>query len=669
MKSVKVSVLMPVYNTPEEYLRQAIESILNQTFTDFELIICNDGSTNNAVQVIQSYSDNRIRFIQNEKNLGLCATRNKLMQLANGEYVAWADSDDISVATRLEKQVAFLDTHPDVSVLGAWYERFPEYFVPHLPETVGLVDMLKWCAVAQPVAMYRRKDFEINYDEDTPIAEDYDLWTRALITGLKVRNIQEVLLKYRWYPNNTSHTRAEEMEQMTKKVQQKIVAYLSGEKEVQERLQSFFNLRAQNNEIKNVYFCGIRLLKIKRNGNKTKGYLFGFLPIFRKKENSKRFKIFGLPFKIKSNPTDLPQKNNILYIQKILEQYREKSPKILVVIPSDPIEAYEQKGQRSILQNYYNPKNFFDIVFCLSPLEKGIQYKYGMHIIGVNDSIYKKALRIIKPDVVRVYGGYGVIKFAVSNHIAPSIPLVVSIHDKRPEWLLDEILSANYVICVSKACQQIVQDRGVPESKIIPFSDRVDCQIFHPQKKENVFKHQGKDIHNILCVGRRDPVKNIETLIRALKLLPPNYYLTQIGQSNDDLKTLAKNLNVNDRITWIDKIENTDLANFYNACDCFCLLSLSEGFGIVYIEAAACGCPIVASDIEPVNQYLENKKTACLVKDYTNPTEVANAIQYMCSEDGKKIGKNAVKIAQKFDLNLVEQKEADIYAKILNKGK
>ena len=123
-----------VYNTQEEYLREAIESVLNQTFTDFELVICDDGSKNNAIDVIRSYQDNRIRFIQNEHNMGLCATRNKLMQEATGEYVAWADSDDISVDTRFEKQVAFLDSYPDISLVGAWYERFPEYFVPQLPE-------------------------------------------------------------------------------------------------------------------------------------------------------------------------------------------------------------------------------------------------------------------------------------------------------------------------------------------------------------------------------------------------------------------------------------------------------------------------------------------------------------------------------------------------------
>ena len=289
--SPRVTVLMPVYNTQEEYLREAIESVLNQTFKDFEFIICDDGSSNNAVQVINSYSDERICFVQNEKNLGLCATRNKLMQMAKGEYVAWADSDDISVNTRFEKQVNFLDTHPDVSLVGAWYERFPSYFLPRLPETVGLVDMLKWCAVAQPVAVYRKKDFEryqLTYSQKKEYdgCEDFELWVRVLMKGLKISNIQEVLLKYRWHPNNISHQRAEQVDLMVKGIYKRIINYLSGENEIQEKLKKLF-CSSGRSKTKNICFIGITLLKIKYKNEKIKGYLFGRFPIFKVRDKKK----------------------------------------------------------------------------------------------------------------------------------------------------------------------------------------------------------------------------------------------------------------------------------------------------------------------------------------------------------------------------------------------
>ena len=142
MTHPKVSVLMPVYNTKEEYLREAIESILNQTFTDFEFLILDDDSKNDISEIVQSYSDKRIHFIQNKQNLGLSGIRNKLMSLASGEYIAWMDSDDISLPSRLEKQVAYLDTHLDVSLVSALYERFPEPLIPKCPERVGIIDLI-----------------------------------------------------------------------------------------------------------------------------------------------------------------------------------------------------------------------------------------------------------------------------------------------------------------------------------------------------------------------------------------------------------------------------------------------------------------------------------------------------------------------------------------------
>lgn len=113
----KVTVLMPVYNG-ERFLRPAIESILNQTFTDFELLIINDGSTDSSDAIIRSYSDPRIVYRVNERNVNLAQTLNKGTELARGKYIARMDSDDISLPRRLEKQVWFLDTHPEIALLG-----------------------------------------------------------------------------------------------------------------------------------------------------------------------------------------------------------------------------------------------------------------------------------------------------------------------------------------------------------------------------------------------------------------------------------------------------------------------------------------------------------------------------------------------------------------------
>lgn len=111
----KVSVLMPNYNC-EKYLPEGIESILNQSFRDFEFIIVDDGSSDRSWEIIQEYAaqDERIIAVKNEENLGISGNRNKLLSLAKGKYIVWQDSDDISLPYRIEKQHEYMQYHPEV---------------------------------------------------------------------------------------------------------------------------------------------------------------------------------------------------------------------------------------------------------------------------------------------------------------------------------------------------------------------------------------------------------------------------------------------------------------------------------------------------------------------------------------------------------------------------
>ena len=119
MPMPKVSVLMPVYKTKEEYLRAAIESILTQTFTDFEFLILDDCPEDDRGAVVRSYKDKRIKYFKNNKNLGISASRNKLINMAKGEYLAVFDHDDISLPERLTREAAYLDEHPETGVVAS----------------------------------------------------------------------------------------------------------------------------------------------------------------------------------------------------------------------------------------------------------------------------------------------------------------------------------------------------------------------------------------------------------------------------------------------------------------------------------------------------------------------------------------------------------------------
>lgn len=209
----QVSVMMPAYNA-EAFLAESVESILNQTFTDFELLILNDGSTDGTLALAQTFAekDPRVRVLDNGENRGLAYTRNRLLREAQGEFLAILDSDDISLSERLAKQVAYLQAHPEVGVLGGWV--IPYSKGEQSTEEKGVWQLLGNPArvatrllfqnvIAQSTVMLRREVAVLGYDDSFPPAEDYHLWVRASFQT-QVDNLQEVLTYYRLHEGNIS---------------------------------------------------------------------------------------------------------------------------------------------------------------------------------------------------------------------------------------------------------------------------------------------------------------------------------------------------------------------------------------------------------------------------------------------------------------------------------
>ena len=203
-----VTVLMPVFNAAQ-FLHQAIESILQQTFTDFEFIIINDGSTDNSEQIILSFNDPRIRYIKNETNLKLIATLNKGFALAAGKYIARMDADDISLQNRLERQVQYMEANTDVVMAGSWFESIGE--VSKMVKYESDINLIRFKLLYQtqfchPTVIIRKsvlQQLDILFDPVYLHAEDYDLFSR-LSYKFKVSNIPEVLLQYRVHATNVS---------------------------------------------------------------------------------------------------------------------------------------------------------------------------------------------------------------------------------------------------------------------------------------------------------------------------------------------------------------------------------------------------------------------------------------------------------------------------------
>lgn len=199
-----ISVVMSVYNS-EKYIAEAIESILGQTFADFEFIIINDGSTDESLNIIKKYmkKDERIVLISRE-NKGLPCSLNEGISLAKAKYIARMDADDLSLPNRFEEQFEFMELNDDIGICGTWAESFGEGVKPKLMkypkyhEELEVVLLFAVC-FAHPTVMIRKQILDHNdlkYNEDYSNSQDYELWEK-LSHVTKMANLQKPLLRYR----------------------------------------------------------------------------------------------------------------------------------------------------------------------------------------------------------------------------------------------------------------------------------------------------------------------------------------------------------------------------------------------------------------------------------------------------------------------------------------
>lgn len=226
MKKPLVSVVMTAYNA-QEFLNIAIDSILLQTYKNFEFIIVDDGSTDHSGSIINTYDDKRIKYIH-QKNSGQAAALNKGIGLAKGEYIARMDADDISYPTRLQKQVDFLKGNKNIGMVGAGHDFIDEdsgifaqaYYLDRNQDVK--MEFLVRNPFAHGTVMIRRSVLNDvgGYDANEPI-EDYELWWRVA-QKYEVANIPEMLLGYRVVPTGISHGGSKQRQQPITKMMAQI---------------------------------------------------------------------------------------------------------------------------------------------------------------------------------------------------------------------------------------------------------------------------------------------------------------------------------------------------------------------------------------------------------------------------------------------------------------
>jgi glycosyltransferase involved in cell wall biosynthesis len=212
-QDIFVSVILPVFNG-SQFIEEAITSILEQTHEHFEIIILDDGSTDETLTLVSRLKDSRISVYTESDNKGIVYQLNKGLTLSRGDMIARMDADDICVPNRFKKQIEFLLTHPKIQVLGSQAEKFGEVSkATNYPTEPGSIDYLLnyYCPVLHPSVMMRSSLFKERkfFYKNTPYAEDYQLWV-DISDGTNIANHKDVLIKYRIHNRQTNRLKLSE---------------------------------------------------------------------------------------------------------------------------------------------------------------------------------------------------------------------------------------------------------------------------------------------------------------------------------------------------------------------------------------------------------------------------------------------------------------------------
>tara|TARA_Y100000034_G_scaffold17454_1_gene19082 strand:+ start:1776 stop:2873 length:1098 start_codon:yes stop_codon:yes gene_type:complete len=351
-----------------------------------------------------------------------------------------------------------------------------------------------------------------------------------------------------------------------------------------------------------------------------------------------------------------------------------KKPRLLI-IPNDDLKAYDDKGHsREERNSYFNPNNEFDVSILGVKDKSKRKFNYaGFEVYPINRDLKGlwKVLDNINPDLVRGYNGGWASELSgrIGNKLG--IPSFTSVHD------MDATLSINdvdRVFCVSETVKNKCLDIGGKEEKLKILYNGLDLNVFKDYRKSDEveelnIKYPGK--HKILSVGRLVWQKNLENLIKASKIVNDelanvtHIHIGKFGELKDKIISLSKKFDLN-HFYLLPNTSQKKIAHFYSWADIFTMASVSEGFGVVYIEALACSTPIVTSDIPPMNKIVINNYNG-LTANPNSPKNIAKKVMTLLTNKNKYkiIKSNTIKSIEKFEIKKLKKQEARLYKELL----
>ncbi|MGH7156947.1 MAG: glycosyltransferase [Candidatus Saccharimonadales bacterium] len=633
MKSIpRVSVLMPVYNA-EKYIAQAIESILGQSFDDFEFIIVNDGSTDKSLGLISKYAkrDPRIRIVSQE-NSGVGASLIEAVALANGEYIARMDADDVSLPNRLARECQYLDSHPKCAVVASVVQpigangEFLEFWPPD-KETVSYKDIrdrlpIENC-LAHPSVMVRSQVLKkFNYIESQVPSEDYDLWLRLIAADYQIHKIDEPLFLYRMHSNSITQSYNQQFSVNRKMLRVKY-KFLLGQ----------LKRRRFGYVERKVFISATRL--------------FLYL-LFRKSENI-LWKIFVAPFKPTMHSFDKLLRvfrrpahiirlaaNRLSLLWRLRTQYDNPTKfAILFIVPWFGIG-----GAEKILLDIITGLNERGYqIYCVATVDSRNEWKdlYAHHCIAAIDL-----------DAIAMDGNkaWFLKKFVLSKNIStvittnnyPGYDAARLIKKARPDVKILDILhgqggkkegggwpffSTPYDKCLDKrvVVSEYLRDYLVRQHKInvekikvihngvAPFQGPI------PDAGLAMKTAEGKFI--VLWAGRFSYEKHPELALKTARIVRGvtegvHFVLVGDGEMRTELGEMVDRLNLQDAVTLAEEPYN-DPRTYMSYADVLLMSSEMEGLPVVILEAFATKLPVIAPRVGGIPEIVKDLGSGYLI--------------------------------------------------------
>ncbi len=652
----KTTVLMPLFNG-EQFVREALESILEQTFTDFELLIIDDGSTDASVKIVESYDDPRIRLFNNHENLGVTATLNRGIDLARGEYIARMDCDDISLPARLAEQVTYLEQHPDCAMVAVTVTQLDEdgndYGVwLDDRKTVTSESIRRFLpranCIAHPGIMIRKSLLaRYRYNERQRVAQDYDLWLRMTADGLFIAKLDKPLLRYRIHTASVTALSNRGRPDL-KNVRTKTWFLW---RRVAERKLNGYCFKVFCATARDLCYAIAKMtlsavgLNLQNRAKSQRAQTPKLDSDLRIMQVNSRAPVRFLVAIGKAIGTILPVSNPSSLFFFFPFQHVGGAEKVHAEVvgcfaEQKPWVFFTKRSRNSRFRQLFPPQaglfNFWPLLKYGYPLSVGIMAGLvNRHqkpvIFGSNSLFYYLLVPYLKPEVKKIdllhaFGGK-------SDQF--SLPVV-------------ELLDHRVVInrkTIDDLQAQYAENQLDPRliDRVVLIENRVPVPREYPEKITH-------DVLTVLFVGRGAPEKRVHLVGKAATLCRENKIPVRFVLVGDMGEALA----ARDRENCLVQGEITDpclLAKMYREADLLVITSDREGFPLVIMEAMAQGVVPVCTDVGGISLHVRHGDNGMLIENGPEERIVAELVRSIDLLSGdwellRKLSRNAFDYAR-----------------------